>query len=318
MSEDLNIDADPFLNVLTDALRAGPGSAEWTEATSKLNAGGMPDADQYRALVAARENLESGKSYRSIRAGAGFTRKLEGRLNATGNPDGSATNTRLSAGYLSYFGVALVIGALALLLYHLSGSATEDLGGTFFNTAVSAKLDSPLPPGWRVIGSLPVDPVHGLAPAANASSSSYLGGGLVATNAINSADPFAIEGTFHFAHVSDGVIPQLFVADNSDFNSVPAVSNHELVWLVRGGLGRVVLPSGELVGTSTRIGDGATVVVQIRVGNSQAQVLVDGTTVWSGPSQLNDKPRYPGVRFLRKGADERDKVTVKDLKILER
>ena len=75
MSEELNIN-DPFLTLLTDALRGGPGSPEWREAVAKLQAGGIPDAQQYQALVDARENLEGGKSYRSIRAGAGFTRKL--------------------------------------------------------------------------------------------------------------------------------------------------------------------------------------------------------------------------------------------------
>jgi hypothetical protein len=317
MSEEANIPNDPFLTLLTDALRAGPGSAEWREAVAKLQAGGIPDADQYTALVNARQNLESGKSYRSIRAGAGFTRKLENRLAAMDVPDPNTGHSPLSASYISYIGVALVVGVIAVLIVHLTGSATEDLSGTLFNTTLSAKMDGPLGPGWRSIGSLPVDPTNGLAPGPNHSNSDYLGGGLVASNAIASSDVFAIEATFQFQHVSDSLIPQLFVADNSDMNSPTTVSPHELAWLVRDGQGLVHLPNGDFVGTAYKITD-RPVTVQIRVGSTQATVQVDGNTVWSGPNLLADKPRYPGVRLLRKGADKKDNVTVRNVRILEK
>jgi hypothetical protein len=135
---------------------------------------------------------------------------------------------------------------------------------------------------------------------------------------MSQTDVFAIEASFHFQHLSDAVIPQLFVADNSDFNSPTAVSPHEITWLVRNGRGQVVLPDGQLVGTATKISDGAGVTVQIRVGPTQAMVMVDGSTVWSGPNQLAERPRYPGVRLLRRGDQKRDVVGVKDVRILER
>src|SRR5215218_9833460 len=71
-----NVDADPLFQLLTDALRAGPGSPEWHQAVAKLREGGAEHADEYRLLITAREHLESGKDYRSVRAGPGFTRKL--------------------------------------------------------------------------------------------------------------------------------------------------------------------------------------------------------------------------------------------------
>src|SRR3954471_10048772 len=71
-----NVEADPMFQLLTDALRAGPGSPEWHQAVGKLRAGGMEHGDEYQMLIDAREHLESGKEYRSVRAGAGFTRKL--------------------------------------------------------------------------------------------------------------------------------------------------------------------------------------------------------------------------------------------------
>jgi hypothetical protein len=321
MEDDLKIDTDPFLQLLTDALRSGPRSAEWHEAVARLNAGGIDGGEQYKALVDARENLESGKPYRSIRAGAGFTRKLETRLNAAAvsdTPDPSRTKLALHASVVSYIGAALLVGVIAVLIAHLSGSASEDLSGTFFSTILSAKLEGPLAPGWRTIGSLPVNPTNGLFPGVNHSNTDYLGGGLVDSSTISDVNVFAIEATFHFQHVNDGLIPQLFVSDNSDFNSPTAVSPHELTWLVRNGKGQVVLPSGELVGTSSRIADGSSVTVQIRIGPSQAMVLVDGNSVWSGRNQLTETPRYAGVRLLRRGGDKHDVVTVKNVRILER
>ena len=73
-------ESDADLKLLTDALRAGPASPQWHEAVTQLRAGGVngsdASADEYRLLVAARENLESGREYRSVRAGPGFTRKV--------------------------------------------------------------------------------------------------------------------------------------------------------------------------------------------------------------------------------------------------
>src|SRR5438046_8430289 len=69
-------DSDQFLKLLTEALRAGPGSPQWHEAVNQLKTSSLADADEFRMLINAREHLESGRDYRSIRAGAGFTRKV--------------------------------------------------------------------------------------------------------------------------------------------------------------------------------------------------------------------------------------------------
>src|SRR3954468_17901210 len=73
---ELDFETDAFLELLTDALRAGPGSPAWHEALQRLRSGGVDHADEYRLLVTAREHLESGRSYRSVRAGTGFTQRL--------------------------------------------------------------------------------------------------------------------------------------------------------------------------------------------------------------------------------------------------
>src|SRR4051812_31470893 len=84
---ELDFDADQFLQLLTDALRAGPGSPEWHDAVTRLRDRGAAAADagsngtvqlhkEYQLLVAAREHLESGREYRSVRPGAVFTSRV--------------------------------------------------------------------------------------------------------------------------------------------------------------------------------------------------------------------------------------------------
>src|SRR5262245_62512758 len=62
------------LQLVTEALRAGPGSPAWREALALIEH--SPEADEYKVLYTARERLASGRGYREVRAGAGFTRKL--------------------------------------------------------------------------------------------------------------------------------------------------------------------------------------------------------------------------------------------------
>src|SRR5271163_3651417 len=76
------INTDPFLQLLTDALRAGPGSPEWHQAVARVKAGETGQDDEYALLVQARENLASGKEYRQVRAGAGFTRTMMANIDA--------------------------------------------------------------------------------------------------------------------------------------------------------------------------------------------------------------------------------------------
>src|SRR5689334_2344561 len=83
-----NVESDPLFQLVTDALRAGPDSSEWREAvTAVRGAEGRPEADEYKLLIEAREHLESGKDYRSIRAGPAFTHRLLEKIDHEGKPD---------------------------------------------------------------------------------------------------------------------------------------------------------------------------------------------------------------------------------------
>jgi hypothetical protein len=103
-------ESDQFLKLLTDALRAGPGSPQWHEAVGQLRADGSTEADEYRLLLQAREDLESGREYRSVRAGAGFTRKVMDGIEqeGAGGPEKVPTTNLLAIlGLIGIVGVAI-------------------------------------------------------------------------------------------------------------------------------------------------------------------------------------------------------------------
>ncbi len=320
MEEDLQI--DPFLQLLTDALRAGPGSPEWHEAVQRVSAGEAGPDNEYAMLVKARENLASGKHYREVRAGVGFTRKVLAEV----EKDAAATATKkspISASWISYLGAGLVVATLAVIISWLVRGGglpapTEDLASMFFgSTMASATLDAPLPDGWRMIGPLAVDPAKGLMPTLTKSSPDYIGGGIVSTKGISPTEPFAVEASFQFQHVSDEVVPQLFVTDDPNFSSDKATSPHELVWMVKAGLAQIWLPDGELTSGGKQISDGNLVAVRIVVGVRDTVVMCDGRILWSGASGLSaDKPRYVGVRLLCRKDEKRSIVSVKQLREL--
>src|SRR5262245_7265284 len=73
---ELDFESDQFLALLSDALRAGPGSPEWHDAVSRVRERSGEEVDEYQLLIRARQDLESGKEYRFVRAGPGFTSRL--------------------------------------------------------------------------------------------------------------------------------------------------------------------------------------------------------------------------------------------------
>ncbi len=167
---------------------AGPGSPEWHDAVARVNAGETGTDNEYAILVKARENLASGKAYREVRPGIGFTRKVLASIEKD-SAASAARKSPLSANLISYLGAGLFVATLALIMvWVIQGSGgpvqPEDLTGMFFSRPVlSATFDRPLMPGWRIIGPLTVDPAKGLAPTVKKSSADYIGGGVVSSAA---------------------------------------------------------------------------------------------------------------------------------------
>src|SRR5205814_1078113 len=133
-------DSDQFLKLLTEALRAGPGSPQWHEAVNQLKSSGLADADEYRMLINAREHLESGRDYRSIRAGPDFTRKV---MAAIDEESAAQAPSPPSAGVIALVataGIIAIVVIVTIIWYHGGGvqpNPTDLPNIVFAQTSVS-------------------------------------------------------------------------------------------------------------------------------------------------------------------------------------
>src|SRR4051794_28470162 len=191
----LDFESDQFLTLLTDALRAGPGSPEWHEAAEGLRTNGSGEHDEHRLLIAARENLEKGKEYRSVRAGPGFSRKLNEAL------DGETTKPRQppTTGVVALVSAGLMLIAAVGVLYLLfpGGAPTasmEKLSNTYFvEPILNASFNSAISSEFEQIGSLPVEVENGLRAGSSDSATLPIGGGVVWSKKIDPDQPVAID-----------------------------------------------------------------------------------------------------------------------------
>jgi len=299
-----DIESDAFLKLLTEAMRAGPGSPEWRQAVERVRASGA-SGEEYQLLLTAREHLESGKEYRSIGAGPDFTRKVMEGLDADANASSRPgfDTTRVVAG----LGGMLVVGVIVLvaMLWWKSSDATnrQDLAALYFPTTTSlSTFDSFTPDGWRKIGMLPVIVKRGLRPqSAPASAGEVAGGGIVSAVALPTSVASAVEVTLDASAVSEDVAAQIFLTDQPQFSEDRATSDHELVWLAKGTDVRVITPDGKVVSPAQTLPASAGIVVRFVVNKTHIIVSSNNTTLYTGPHQLDPaRPHLVGIRFLIK------------------
>src|SRR5215204_1027513 len=115
------------LELLTEALRAGPGTPQWREALATIDV--TPGADEFRLLCAARERLASGSSYREVRAGPRFTRNV---FDAIEHDEGAAPPKALpSANWIAALSAAVILAILGVVAYLVvpRTEATRPAGG---------------------------------------------------------------------------------------------------------------------------------------------------------------------------------------------
>jgi hypothetical protein len=297
---------DPFLILLTDALRAGPGSPEWHQAVAQLKLSGE-NVDEYKLLIDAREALESGREYRSVRAGPGFTRKLLTELDQR-KPPAAPSRFNLATLIAAIAGV-VIVAVVAIVVYETyprtptddSARAVNELGSTYFSKEIgAATFENGIPATWRTIGSLPLDTAGGLK-AANAPvpDGDYAGGGIVLAEAIPASQSIALQVSLHINHSGSDLIPQVFVSNDRDFSSDRAISSQELVWQLQDGLQKVVV-NGKMA-RQAKVSSNTIHMIRVLLKGDLAIVEVDGQQ-WSGRNELGDKPRYLGVRFIRTGS----------------
>src|SRR5437763_11983608 len=121
MPDTVDLQSEQFMTLLTDALRSGPGSPEWHQAVKILRASDQ-NVDEYTLLYTAREHLESGKEYRSVRAGAGFTRKVLDSIDEQATGGGVPTANIIA---LIAAGVILIVVAVVGVMLLKGGSPEQ-------------------------------------------------------------------------------------------------------------------------------------------------------------------------------------------------
>src|SRR5437870_2149740 len=154
-------DSDQFLKLLTEALRAGPGSPQWHEAVNQLKTSSLADADEYRMLINAREHLESGRDYRSIRAGPGFTHKVMSAIDEESAAQAPAPPSAGTIALVAAAGIIAIITIVAIIWYRGGPPQPNpsDLANIVFaQTLISTDFiqTQAIPPEWRTFGLPPI------------------------------------------------------------------------------------------------------------------------------------------------------------------
>jgi hypothetical protein len=309
-------ETDPFSQLLAEALRAGPGSAAWQEAVAQIGANSS-SSDEHHLLLEARELLASGKTFREIRAGVGFTRKLMEGLDREKEEKKKGIPTPT---IIAMIALAAILGAVAWIGLHLfssdsRNSSGSDLAAMYFPTELAnATFAGSVPAGWRTIGKLPLDFANGLKPAAGSSTT---GAAVTLASSISADEPFAFEVDLRLTNPKASAVAQIFISTSGDFSDDRATSSHELLWSLRGKSQQVVL-DGRVLPESESAVDGNTVRVRIVMNRDQAIVESNGHRLWSGSHKLDPNPRWPGVRFIRSSGNGDAGITVQSVKVLKR
>lgn len=326
MADPLQFEADELLKLLTDALRAGPASPQWHEAIARLRSSGSTEADEYRLLMTARQRLESGREYRSVRAGPGFTRKVMQSIEQEAGryPGMPSANIVAILAAVSILGIILTIAIL------LSRSASpkptaQDLVATYFGTAaVSTDFSQGIPSQWRKFGLEPIAlPLEKALRGgfSKESEKDYHGGGIVAVNPFAADQPFAVEATIRMAKATNLVDLRVFVTEDPAFdqNRETTTPREFAIDLINGQLSVFTSDGTSAPQTLTVDASRGPVYLLIKMDREFAVVEADGKQLYAGPHGLSAiKARWPGIRFLAKGSEQSlDDVTVQSVRILK-
>jgi hypothetical protein len=338
MPDTLDLQSDQFMTLLTDALRSGPGSPEWHQAVKTLRSSpGGAQADEYQLLYAARERLEAGKEYRSVRAGPGFTRKVMQGVDEEGQPAAGLPTANIIA-LLAAGAILVVVIVIGISL--LKGSSNpqqqkvDELGNlifgnkflsaTFGGSGVPATNSVSPPSGWSHFGDLalattkqgelrPSTQPSTAPPPSTTASEVYRAGGLVSAAPIPADQPLEVDVTLKISRPMDDGIVQIFVSDEpiTDDN---AAGGHALVWQLTGAEARIFLANGQAAPQQgEKIPSGRELQVKLALNRDTALAEITpggaGATTkrqFAGPHALDpSKPRYAGLRFLRRAASDK-------------
>jgi hypothetical protein len=315
MADGAQFENDEFLKLLTDALRAGPGSPQWHEAVLRLRQSEMAEADEYKMILTAREHLESGRDYRAIHAGPGFTRKVMQQIDDEAS---RPAHVGPSATMLAIFGGMVLLAAVAVLVVIIvrsspPGQATlDDLRQTIFSrSTVSVNFaQDGIPGDWRTLGIEPVAGPRGIRGGVQKGSDrEYRRGALYMPIPLSADELFAVEASLHMANPTDRLDLHLFVSEDP-----AAAQPRDFVVDLKNGDLAAYRPDGSAAGKLVKLPRGD---VQLTMKLDSRHIIVEagGETLYAGPHGLSpDTHRYPGIRFLTRGQETAD-VTVQAIRI---
>lgn len=300
-------EADDLLKLLTDALRRGPGSPQWQQAVQRVADPNLPDRDEYKLLIMVRERLESGKPYREVRAGQGFTRNLFSKIEAGDEPR-SARRTVLPLA-VALVSLVVLVGAIGVLLHWLSRS-TGDMAGLsrqlFITPVRQWDFTKTMPADLDRVGSLPLEirgdalrPDRGPPPAYPPVGAAF------AKVPVDLTQSVCIEAQVNFgdgpgsAGIFAGATPPAATGLGASELSISC------------GAGDVIAGWSKAAAAPPRPVAPGMHTLRLKISPSTAVAEIDGQLIWSGPHDLGPsavigvrltKPargQEPGVQSLR-------------------
>jgi hypothetical protein len=136
-----------LFELVTDALRAGPGTPQWQAA---MNAVPQAAADEYTQLSQIRETLASGRAYREVHPGPGFTRNvMAGVERESQRRDRPSITTWIIT--ISAAVILMVLGTVGYFALPTGTKAVPNLNDLVFSEAqLESRFDNGISPGWHV------------------------------------------------------------------------------------------------------------------------------------------------------------------------
>lgn len=299
-------ESDPFFKLLTEALRAGPGSAQWGEAVAQLRDGGVQGADEYKLILRAREDIELGRDYRKVSAGPGFTRKV---LDAV-EREGARRQGLPTATIVAILAGMVILGVIVTVIVIMSrGGEKSDPAQAAIAQLEAANLpvsaaslavagEKPRDgEGFKVFDATPFHIGTSTQPA------EFTVAGVMTAVGLDPAVPGSVEAELVLPGNEAGAI-EVLVSDSAEIRpeTTPfAGPPSEIVWHYQDGRS-VVYASGQQRGgdSTTSQTPGQTVKVAIRFDGHTAVITVNGRRAYAGPHTLHEgRPRFAGVRLFQ-------------------